>query len=80
MIVVITKQPEAGKLRVNVEVGMDLEIPDLSSYDLLNAAQKLELERSLGLYDNTVAPSNDVWYKEAYYKRLRDVLSGTDTD
>ena len=80
VIVVITKQPEAGKLRVNVEVGMDLEIPDLSSYDLLNAAQKLELERSLGLYDNTVAPSNDVWYKEAYYKRLRDVLSGTDTD
>ncbi len=80
VIVVITKQPEAGKLRVNVEVGMDLEIPDLSSYDLLNAAQKLELERSLGLYDNTVAPSNDVWYKKAYYKRLRDVLSGTDTD
>ena len=80
VIVVITKQPEAGKLRVNAEVGLDLEVPDLTSYDLLNAAEKLELERSVGLYNNDVAPSNDVWYKEAYYKRLRAVLSGTDTD
>lgn len=80
VIVVITKQPEVGRLRVNAEIGLDIEAPDLTSYDLLNAADKLELERSLGLYDNTVSPSNDVWYKEAYYKRLRAVLSGTDTD
>ncbi len=80
VIVIVTKQPEIGRLRINAEVGMDFEVPDLNSYNLLNAAEKLELERVLGLYNNTASPNNDVWYKEAYYKRLRDVLSGVDTD
>lgn len=51
VIVVVTRQPEAGKLRVNAEIGMDIEAPDLSSYDLLNAAEKLQLEKMAGLYD-----------------------------
>ena len=52
VIVVTTKQPEAGKLRVNAEIGIDIEAPDLTSYDLLNAAEKLQLEWDLGLYKN----------------------------
>lgn len=79
VIVVVTKQPEVGKLRVNAEVGIDIEAPDLTSYNLLNAAEKLQLEWDLGLY-NTDYPSNDVWYKEAYAKRLREIAAGTDTD
>ena len=63
VIVVTTKQPEAGKLRVNAEIGIDIEAPDLTSYDLLNAAEKLQLEWDLGLYKNESLPSNDVWYK-----------------
>lgn len=80
VIVVVTKQPEAGKLRVNAEVGIDLEVPDLTSYDLLNATEKLELERSVGLYDRLDSPSTDLVYKEAYNKRLQRVLSGVSTD
>lgn len=82
VIVVITKRPEPGKLRVNVEAGIQMEVPDLSSYHLLNAAQKLELERKAGLYDNSWSSSNQQEYlrKEAYQKRLRDVLNGVDTD
>ena len=80
VIVVTTKQPEPGKLRVNAEVGIDLEVPDLTSYDLLNAAEKLQLEWDLGLYNNDAAPSNDVWFKEAYAKRVREIAAGTDTD
>ena len=80
VIVVTTKQPEAGKLRVNAEIGIDIEAPDLTSYDLLNAAEKLQLEWDLGLYKNESLPSNDVWYKEAYAKRKRAIASGTDTD
>lgn len=38
-------------MRVNAEIGMDIEAPDLSSYDLLNAAEKLQLEKMAGLYD-----------------------------
>lgn len=30
---------------------LNIEAPDLSSYNLTNAAQKLELEKDFGLYD-----------------------------
>ena len=79
VIVVITKQPEAGKLRINAEIGMDIEVPDLSSYDLLNAAEKLQLEKMSGLYESSL-PGNDVRYTERYNKRLKAVLAGVDTD
>ncbi len=81
VIVVTTKKPEAGKLKINLEAGTTIEVPDLSSYHMLNAAQKLEVERRAGLYDYASSMSgNELLYKEAYNNRLRAVLSGTDTD
>lgn len=82
VIVIVSKQPEPGKLKMNAEASLQLEIPDLTSYHLLNAAQKLELERKAGLYDDTFSLSNqrELLYKEAYQKRLRDVLCGVNTD
>ena len=79
VIVVTTRQPEAGKLRINAEVGVDIEAPDLSSYDYLTAKEKLELENRLGLYsgDN---PASDFNYQEHYNNKLRKVLSGATTD
>lgn len=79
VIVIITKQPEAGKLRVNAEVGIDMEVPDLTSYDLLNAEEKLALENALGLY-NSKNPNEDLSYQEIYNKRLREVQAGQTTD
>jgi len=85
VIVVISKQPEPGKLKVNLEAGIQFEVPDLTSYHLLNATDKLQLEKQAGLYDRnwnyeTGSSQNDLYYKEAYQKRLHDVLSGIDTD
>lgn len=85
VIVVVSRQPEPGRLRVNVEAGVQLEVPDLTSYHLMNAREKLELERRAGLYDKPYSPTDnstmsDILYKQAYNKRLRDVLSGVDTD
>lgn len=70
---------------MNVEAGVQLEVPDLTSYHLMNAREKLELERRTGLYDKPYSPTDnstmsDILYKQAYNKRLRDVLSGVDTD
>lgn len=79
VIVIVSKQPEPGRLRISAEVGMDLEVPDLTSYDLLNAAEKLELERSVGLYEANY-PNNDLQFREVYNERLRRVLSGATTD
>ena len=79
VIVIITKEPEEGKLRVNAEVGIDMEVPDLTSYDLLNAEEKLQLEYDLGLYDDE-NPRYDMLYKEMYNQRKRNVLAGATTD
>ena len=64
VIVVTTKAPQAGKLKIYVQGGMNIEMPDLSSYDLLNARDKLELERILGLYDDEDEDVNDRALKE----------------
>ena len=85
VIVVVSKQPEPGKLKVNVEAGLTLEIPDLTSYHLLNAVDKLELEKRAGLYDlnynmATNSTMSDILFAQTYNDRLRDVLSGIDTD
>ncbi len=79
VIVIITKQPEPGRLRVSAEVGIDMEVPDLTSYDLLNAEEKLALEKQVGLYESKY-PENDLLYKDIYNQRLRRVLSGQSTD
>lgn len=79
VIVIVSKQPSAGQLRINFKASVDMEIPDLSSYDLLNAAEKLQLEWDNGFYESATSPSTDLQRKQLYYQRLADVLAGTDT-
>ena len=86
VIVIISKQPEAGRLKINVEAGLQMEIPDLTSYHLLGALDKLELERKAGLYSkpyyagDTNTTMSDILFTETYNQRLRNILSGSDTD
>lgn len=76
VIVVTTKKPEAGKLKVFAKAGVSLEIPDLTSYDLLNAREKLELEKELGFYD---FGGDIMGNADLYSSILKDVLEGVDT-
>lgn len=80
VIVVISKRPEPGKLKINLEAGTTIEVPDLTSYHLLNAKDKLQLEYDAGLYNRENKPSQQIPLREVYNQRLRTVLSGTDTD
>lgn len=79
VIVVVTKTPKEGRLRVTAKAGVSLEVPDLSSYNLLNARDKLELERSIGLYEHK-NPSTRTQYESYYAERLKAVTEGTDID
>ena len=79
VIVVTTKAPQAGKLKIYVQGGMNIEMPDLSSYDLLNARDKLELERIVGLYDDEDDVVNDRALKEKYGQLYSEVLKGVNT-
>ena len=54
VIVIETKAPEAGVLRVAYGGEIRIEVPDLSDYNLLNAREKLEVEKLAGYYDEEV--------------------------
>lgn len=77
VIVIERRAPEAGKFRVQYSGVLSAELPDLSSYNLMNAREKLETERLAELYDSNT-PEIDP-YTNGYYQRLNNVLTGVDT-
>lgn len=78
VIVVETKRPVPGRLQMSYTADLTLEMPDLHSYNLMNAAEKLEYERLHGfLYDST-GPAQ--WQNETIYNhRLAEVKRGVNT-
>lgn len=79
-VVVITSiKPVAGKLRVSYSAGLNLEIPDLSSYNLLNATDKLALEKQVGLYSSTSYYTQNI-LSELYNANLKSVKEGVNTN
>ncbi len=75
VIVVERKRVEDAKLRLNYNFVPDFSIPDLSSFNLTNAKQKLELERLAELYK-----TDDGSMDRAYDYKLQNVRRGVDTD
>jgi len=75
VIVVKTVQPKAGKLQVSYSADLDFNLPDLSSYDLLNASENLDLINRLGLYRNT-----DGTLMNEYNQIATWVAEGVNTD
>jgi len=80
VIVIETKQDESGDLRVTYTGSVTLEVPDLTSYNLTNAAQKLQLEKEFGLYEPTDMNGEDVSGKELYMSKYKAVYAGVNTD
>lgn len=81
VIVITTKEPAAGKLKLSYKGGISLSIPDLSSYHLLNAKDKLELERLSGFYESsTKDASANIGLQQYYNQILALVNSGVNTD
>jgi TonB-linked SusC/RagA family outer membrane protein len=51
VVVMQTVPPVPGKLRVDYNVSSSLVIPDLSDYNLMNAAEKIRAEELAGFYE-----------------------------
>ena len=82
VIVVDTKQPESGKLRLSYSGMLQISGPDLNVYDLTNAAEKLEVERLAGMYNtyaDGIRPDADAVLRETYSNRLAAVQRGVNT-
>lgn len=81
VIVITTRPTQYGKLQVSYSGNMQVSVPDLSDYRLLNAADKLEYERQAGIYGNfTGSSSTDLAWQKIYYEKLDRVNAGVDTD
>jgi len=79
VVVIQTKAPQPGKLRITYRGDLNIEAPDLTAYSLLNAKDKLGLEWKVGLY-NTARAENDVPLKRYYNFLVNEVNSGVNTD
>ncbi len=81
VVVITTVTPKPGKLNVSYNFVGDVTVPDLSDYHLLNAAEKLELERKVGFYDikNSDGYTSEFDLQNEYYKKLANVKEGVDT-
>lgn len=80
VIVVETKKPEPGKLQVRYMGSLAIEMPDLDSYDLMNANEKLEFERLAGVYkSNSQTLSPQLAYDEWYNLHKSGIQSGIDS-
>ena len=79
VIVVETIQPRSGQLRLSYNGNYKIQFADLSDYNLMNSAEKLEFERLSGRYDDFSSYSNNVALQKLYNERLAEVIRGVDT-
>lgn len=78
VVVLTSTKPEAGRLRVTYRGNLNLEAPDLTSYDLMNAREKLNYEVAAGIFkDNNSDRTQQL--NELYNQRLIAVERGVDT-
>lgn len=78
VVVITTKAPEPGRLRINYQFDGLVQTPDLRDYNLMNAAEKLEAERLAGEYLSDDPFSQQLLEKD-YALRLSNVKRGVDT-
>jgi len=80
VILITTKRPEAGKIRVTLNANYNISIPDLRSYNLMNAREKLEYERLAGLYTNKYNNREEQTLLDLRYNNiLSEIERGVDT-
>lgn len=78
VVVVETKSPQGGKLKLSYNGNFEISFADLSDYNLMNAAEKLEFERLAGNFTSNIASQQEL--KEIRYNTLlANVRRGVDT-
>jgi len=83
VVVIETIRPQRGRVRVSYAGSFDIQVPDLTGYNLMNAREKIAFDRRAGMYTGS-GQVQHLWgqhYMDGLYERvLRDVLAGVETD
>ncbi|HTM98590.1 MAG TPA: SusC/RagA family TonB-linked outer membrane protein, partial [Pedobacter sp.] len=80
VVVVETIKPAGGKISLSYTADLNLEMPDLGSYNMMNAKEKLDFERLSGRYTSTFGDFNhQLALDNIYNERLKNVIRGVDS-
>lgn len=80
VVVIETKTPEIGDLRLSYSGNANIEVADLSVYNLMNAREKLQYEVQAGLFHSPNNPASTDEKLLEYNNRLRLVAEGNDVN
>ena len=74
VVVITTVTPKDGEILINYGYNLNVQVPDLRDYNLMNAKEKVEAEKEAGLFDQA-------YYQQAFYHaKLRLIERGNNTD
>lgn len=79
VIVIETRNPEAGKLQISYTLNGGIQVPDLTSYNLMNAAEVLEFQKAAGVFDPYLTGEDGGVNLNSYNAVRRNVMNGVDT-
>lgn len=80
VVVIETIKPEKGRLRLSYKGDFGITMADLTEYNLMNAAEKLEFEDLAGLYkDKNNDPWNQLRLDNLRNERAKEIARGVDT-
>lgn len=80
VVVIETIKPKAGELRFSYSQDFRFEMADLSAYNMMNAAEKLEFERLSGRYTvDPVITNQYIYLDQLYNEHLAKVQRGVDS-
>ena len=54
VVVITTVAPQPGEVLITYNYNLEVQLPDLRDYNLMNAREKLEAEKEAGLFDENV--------------------------
>ena len=80
VIVIETSAPAAGEIRISYSGTATLTAPDLSSYNLLNAREALEVEYHAGLFESATKDDGNAGGLINYGNLYNNIIRGVDTD
>lgn len=74
VVVITTLAPKEGEIMLTYNYDLNLQIPDLRDYNMMDAAEKIRAEKAAGLFDKGFG------YDQYYYEKMRLLERGVNTD
>lgn len=79
VVVITTVAPQVGQIFIDYSLVGSITMPDLSDYNLMHSAEKLEAEVTAGLFEPHRSYSRPYFLWQEYNEKLLNVLRGVDT-